>query len=175
MSALVGKHIEALHSTRTAFTKSECSDRIRRALKKKQIRQGGIQYHNGDRVYYKRPDSEKWKGPGVAIGQDGPVIFVRHGGTCVRVHQCRIMKTNLTEESGTSVENESVKNNVQVKLKQQMEDKGKVEDDDSSDDEDENLEQQNDGPVVDEQNNDSLNLKKGKLLSIRTYKTGRTV
>lgn len=123
----------------------------------------------------------------MVIGQDETVIFVRHGGICVRVHQCRIMKTNLTEESGTSVENESVENNVQVK---QMEDKGKAENDDSSDDEDEkkeqqndvpvlgedeNLEQQNDGPVVDEQNNDSLNLKKGKLLSIRTYKTGRTV
>lgn len=109
----------------------------------------------------------------MVIGQDGPVIFVRHGGTCVRVHQCRIMKTNLTEESGTSVENESVKNNVQVKLKQQMEDKGKVEDDDSSDDEDESLEQQNDGPVlgeqnnvpiVDEQNDESLNLKKGQVV-----------
>lgn len=94
------------------------------------------------------------------------------------------MKTNLTGESGTSVENESVENNVQVKLKQQMEDKGKVENDDSSDDEDENLEQQIDGPVlgeqnnvpiVDEQNDESLNLKKGKLLSIRTYKTGGNV
>lgn len=98
------------------------------------------------------------------------------------------MKTNLTGGSGTSVENESVENNVQVKLKQQMEDKGKVENDDSSDDEDENLEQQIDGPVLGEQNNvpivdeqnderhhESLNLKKGKLLSIRTYKTGGKV
>lgn len=109
----------------------------------------------------------------MVIGQDGPVIFVRHGGTCVRVHQCRIVKTNLTEESGTPVKNESVKNNVQLKLKQQMEDKGQVEDDDSSDDEDENLEQQNDGPVlgeqnnvpiVDEQNDESLNLKKGQVV-----------
>lgn len=89
----------------------------------------------------------------MVIGQDGPVIFVRHGGICVRVHQCRIMKTKLTEESGTSVENESVENNVQVKLKQQMEDKGKVENDYSSDDEDEHLEQQNDVPVLGEDEN----------------------
>lgn len=83
------------------------------------------------------------------------------------------MKTNLTEESSTSVENESVENNVQVKLKQQMEDKGKVENDDSSDDEDENLEQQIDGPVlgeqnsvpiVDEQNDEGLNLKKRQVV-----------
>ena len=34
MSAVVGQHIEALHSARSAFTKSECSERIRRALRK---------------------------------------------------------------------------------------------------------------------------------------------
>jgi hypothetical protein len=44
-------------------------------------------------VYYKRPDSKEWKGPGVVIGQDGVVVFVRHGGLCVRVHQCRLQKT----------------------------------------------------------------------------------
>lgn len=60
----------------------------------------------------------------------------------LRVHQCRRIKSKTTERSGTSVENESMENNVQVKLKQQMEDKGKVENDDYSDDEDENLEQQ---------------------------------
>lgn len=59
----------------------------------------------------------------MVIGQDGPVIFVRHGGIYVSVDQCRIMKTNLMEESGTSVEKESVENNLQVKLKQQMENK----------------------------------------------------
>lgn len=58
----------------------------------------------------------------MVIGQDGPVIF-GHGGIYVSVDQCRIMKTNLMEESGTSVEKESVENNLQVKLKQQMENK----------------------------------------------------
>lgn len=101
ISTIVGKHIEALHSSRTAFTKSECSERIRRALRK-QIRSIGNQYQKGDHVYYKHPDSEKWKRPGVVIGQDGPVVFVRHGGICVRVHQCRISKTSTSTEGNKS-------------------------------------------------------------------------
>jgi hypothetical protein len=104
ISSIIGKHIEALHSSRTAFTKSESSERIRRALRK-QIRPSGYRYQKGDRVYYKRPDVEKWKGPGVVIGQDGPLVFVRHGGICVRVHQYRISKTSSTTESNALLEN----------------------------------------------------------------------
>ena len=43
-------------------------------------------------MYYKRPDGHEWKGPGNVIGQDGSVIFVRHGGTLIRVHQSRLQK-----------------------------------------------------------------------------------
>lgn len=67
MSEIVGKHIEAFFSARTAFTKSECSERIWRALRK-QTRPSGIYYQTGDKVYHKRPDSKEWKGPGVVIG-----------------------------------------------------------------------------------------------------------
>ena len=105
MSALVGKHIEALHLARTAFTKSECSERIRRALRK-QIRPSGNTFKTGEKVYYKRPDSRKWRGPGVVIGQDGAVVFVRHGGICVRVHQCRLTKVNTDRSEGQSVSND---------------------------------------------------------------------
>lgn len=89
MSGVVGKHISALHATRKAFMESECSERIRRALRK-QIRPSGEKYVTGNKVYYKRHDSSEWKGPGIVIGQDGVVVFVRHGGTYVRVHQCRL-------------------------------------------------------------------------------------
>lgn len=36
----------------------------------------------------------EWKGPGVVIGQDGVVIFVRHEATYVRVHQSRLRKVD---------------------------------------------------------------------------------
>lgn len=48
----------------------------------------------GKKVYYKRVDCNEWKGPGVVIGQYSVVIFVRHGGTYVRVHQSRLRKVD---------------------------------------------------------------------------------
>lgn len=91
-SKTVGKHIAALHAARTAFTQSECSERIRRALRKQTRSNGDQKYYTGEKVYYKRPNCKEWKGPGTVIGQDGPVVFVRHGGSYVRVHQCRLQK-----------------------------------------------------------------------------------
>lgn len=52
----------------------------------------------GDKVYYKRMDCPEWKGPGIVIGQDGEVVFVRHGGTCIRVHHLRLRKVNTEGE-----------------------------------------------------------------------------
>ena len=60
----------------------------------------------GDSVYYKRNDSNVWRGPAVVIGRDGKQILVKHGGACVRVHVCRIRSS--TENKGSNVEkNES--------------------------------------------------------------------
>lgn len=105
-SEWVAKHISALHTARKAFTEAECSERIRRALKK-QLRHNDEKYELGDKVFYKRVDCPEWKGPGVVIGQDGAVVFVRHGGTCVRVHQLRLRKvTQEHEEPHISCEKE---------------------------------------------------------------------
>ncbi|XP_048012163.1 uncharacterized protein LOC125245541 isoform X2 [Megalobrama amblycephala] len=90
-SEWVAKHISALHASRKAFTEAECSERIRRALRK-QLRHTDEKYKMGDKVHYKRLDCPEWKGPGVVIGQDGAVVFVRHVGTCIRVHYLRLRK-----------------------------------------------------------------------------------
>lgn len=74
-----GVQISVLHASKKAFTEAECSERIRRALRK-QLRPTDDKYETGDKVYYKRADCTEWKGPGVVIGQDGAVVFVRHGG-----------------------------------------------------------------------------------------------
>ena len=95
-SQIVGNHIMAMYSARKAFTEAECSSRIRRAIRK-QIRPTGKQFHTGDKVYYKKTDSPLWKGPGTVIGQDSVVVFIRHGGTYVRVHSSRIRKVNEEE------------------------------------------------------------------------------
>ncbi|XP_066915082.1 uncharacterized protein [Clytia hemisphaerica] len=69
------QHLNSLHSGRRAFIKAESSERIRRALRH-QLRSHSEIFEVGDAVYYKRESSNKWKGPGKVIGQDGKTIFV---------------------------------------------------------------------------------------------------
>lgn len=105
VSAKVGEHISALHASRKAFTEAESSERIRRALRK-QLRPTDDMYVTGDKVFYKRADCPEWKGPGVVIGQDGAVVFIRHGGTLVRVHQSRLCKANTQNQESQDKQNE---------------------------------------------------------------------
>ena len=55
-------------------------------------------YKSGDKVYYKKPDGKEWKGPGVVIGVEGMVVFVRHGASLVRVHRCRLQKVSSDDK-----------------------------------------------------------------------------
>ena len=41
-------------------------------------------------IYYKRNNDIKWKGPGKIAGQDGSVVFIRHGDFYIKVHCSRI-------------------------------------------------------------------------------------
>ena len=63
----------------------------RRALRSK-IRVSSEKFKPGDKVYYKREMSNKWMGPGIVIGQDGKVVFIRHGSVYVRVSPKRLTK-----------------------------------------------------------------------------------
>ena len=81
-------HINALHAARRAFIESESEERVRRALRSK-LRVNEQSYKTGDKVYYKR--DSKWMGPGTVLGQDGKIIFVRHGSNLVRVSANRIL------------------------------------------------------------------------------------
>lgn len=107
-STWITKQITTLHAMRKAFTEAECSERIRRALRK-QLRPVHDKYETGDKVYYKRVDCNEWKGPGVVIGQDGVVVFVRHGGTYVRVHQSRLRKVDDPQTKLEKREREQMK------------------------------------------------------------------
>ena len=73
-SPTVAEHLPSLHLARKAFIMAESSEKIQRALCK-QTRQTRAVYTNGDEVYYKRSDNNKWKGPAKVIGQDGPVVL----------------------------------------------------------------------------------------------------
>ena len=93
-SELVALNLNAMHAARRAFIQSESCEKLQRALRH-QIRPSiGATYNNGDRVLYKREQIDRWMGPGSVIGSENKQILVKHGGTYVRVHPCRIMHYN---------------------------------------------------------------------------------
>ena len=79
-SEAFAKHMNTLCAARQAFVQTESSEKVRRALRHK-IRVPSKEFKPGDKVYYKREMSNKWKVPGIVIGQNRKVVFVRHGST----------------------------------------------------------------------------------------------
>ena len=94
-SDVVRDNLNAMHSARQAFVKTESCEKIRRALRHNLRESDAQTVEIGDQVFYKRNDNVKWRGPGVVIGRDGKQVIVKHGGIMVRVHVCR-----LTPEKG---------------------------------------------------------------------------
>ena len=89
-SQIVADNLNAMAKARVEFVRNESNEKIRRALLH-QVRSSNTEdLTNGDSVYYKRNDDDRWRGPGVVIGRDGKQVLVRHGGTYVRVHVCRL-------------------------------------------------------------------------------------
>ena len=107
------KHLNALHSARQSYTKAETSERIRRALRH-QIRVKDQVFETGDPVYYQRDGQNKWRGPGKVIGQDGKVVFVRHGSIYVRVTPCRLIKKG-EEFNNESADEEENSNDIETR------------------------------------------------------------
>ena len=104
-SEVLTTHLNALHAARKAFIESEAHERIRRALRSK-VRASEQHFENGNRVYYKREGSDRWLGPAKVIFQDGKVIFIRHGGSFVRVSPNRVILAGkeLNNQSRSDVE-----------------------------------------------------------------------
>ena len=71
--------------------KAETSDRIRRALRHK-VRVVEESFELGDKIFYKRNYDNRWRGPAKVIGQDGKIVYVKHGDQLVRVSTCKIVK-----------------------------------------------------------------------------------
>ena len=101
-SEMIGAHIMAMYTARKAFAEAECSTKIRKAIRS-QIRPTGNKFYTGQKVYYKKSDSPQWSGPGTVIGQDSVVVFVRHGGTYVRVHSSRIKLVQHNDITGSDI------------------------------------------------------------------------
>ena len=89
-SQFVLKHLNAMHAARETFVEAESNEKLRRALKPKARVTSGLVYDLGDLVYYKRKDSDKWKGPGKVNGKENKQILVKHRGYYVHVHPCSL-------------------------------------------------------------------------------------
>ena len=97
-SELVASHLNALHTARRRFIETEEDEKLHRALKRKTRTATSLKYQTGDQVYYKKKDSSYWKGPGMVIGYYNKQVFVRHGGTYIRVSPCNLELVNKAEE-----------------------------------------------------------------------------
>ena len=67
VSSSFAQHINTLHAARRSYIEAKSSEHIRKALQYK-MRTFATVSESGCRVYYKRDNSNKWKGPGIVIG-----------------------------------------------------------------------------------------------------------
>ena len=97
-SESVATHIQALYSSRRAFTTALCDDRIRSALRHK-VRAVERQFQQGEEVFFQREgDSHRWRGPATVLGNKGTVHYLVHQGEVIRVSSCRMVGTGEADE-----------------------------------------------------------------------------
>ena len=84
------ENMKAMTETRSAFMKSQNSEKLKIALRSK-MRTVEYIYQPGDWVYYRREKDGRWMGPGKVMWQDSKVIMVRHGGYCTRTSANRLL------------------------------------------------------------------------------------
>ena len=82
---IVVKNLNAMHSARKVFIKSESDEKIRRALRHQTRTSGDTKSLTGNTVFHKRNNNTEWKGPGTVIDQDGQQVRVKHGTSYIRV------------------------------------------------------------------------------------------
>ena len=108
-SELVRKNLNALHVARQEFVRLESCEKFRRAMRARFRTYANQRYFQGDSVYYKRNDDDKWKGPAKVIFQDNSKIWIKSPETHIpiSVHPCRLQL--VKHENSQSSESQSVK------------------------------------------------------------------
>ena len=98
---VLNDNLIALHEAKEAFISSENSEKIRSALSTNIRTSGDAKFITGNKVYYKRANDRRWKGPASVIGQDGQQVLVKYGSHYIRVHPCRLTleRTPITIQS----------------------------------------------------------------------------
>ena len=107
-SEVIAEHLNALHAARKAYIASESCEKLRRAMKHRVRPATSLVYQTGDVVFYKRNESSKWKGPGIVTGRDNHQVFVKHGGTYVRVDPCDLRRSTDTSLERSNEESQMI-------------------------------------------------------------------
>ena len=90
-SEVVAENLQAMNNSRKIFTELESSERLRRALRHNVRTYMERDVKTGDWVYFKRNDSERWRGKAKVIFIDGKTVHLRHGGKEVKAHLSRVV------------------------------------------------------------------------------------
>ena len=95
---MIADHLNAITAARKAYVEAEASGKIKRALVRKTRPVTSFIFETGEKVYYKRRNSDTWKGPATVIGKDKSQIFIQHGGIYARVNPCHLMHEKSEEK-----------------------------------------------------------------------------
>ena len=98
VNANIAKHLLTLHKARQTFTAQESCEKLRRALNKQTRSFSDIVYQNGDLVYYKRNNSVEWHGPAKVLGREASQYLLKHGGSYIRVHPCKMQLVDVERQ-----------------------------------------------------------------------------
>ena len=103
-SEVVAEHLHVMNESRKAFTEAESSERLRRALRHNVRTYTERDIKSGDWVYYKRNDSERWRGKAKVMFVDNKLVFLRHGGREVKAHLSRVISVDDAEKGGVQLD-----------------------------------------------------------------------
>ena len=86
VSKVVSDNVHAMHKAREEFVSCESKKKLRKALKSNVRTCNDEYFDNGEKVLYKRNNSNVWHGPAVVIGREAQSILIKHGNQYVKVH-----------------------------------------------------------------------------------------
>ena len=110
--AYIAPHISLQHTAQKTFTVSKSSSKLKWVVRK----------NTGkfDQVLYKRDDKVEWKGPGQALGQNGPAVLITHGLLYIKADACRVQLANPNLDNGNLNQTRNVPLSSDIPKTQQL-------------------------------------------------------
>ena len=108
------KILRRLDQTRIDARKIDCDQRMKTALKSKINNACGKSYSFGEPVWFKLESSHRWKS-GIAVGQDGKVVFIKYANFIRRVPLDLIIPADeYNDEANGEIDKEDLDHSVRL-------------------------------------------------------------